>query len=653
MNQPTHTKQAPTILVVDDEDWNLMLVEAILEDYDYRVLMAKSGAEALEMVAEELPDAILLDIMMPEMDGFEVCRRLKTSRRTFFVPIVMLTALSDRESKIRGLDAGADEFLNKPINRIELTTRLRSLLRIGSLRHQLDSADSIMVSMVAALEGKQARTRDHSLRVAALAAAAGRRLGLQGAELEGVVWGALLHDIGKIGVPDDVLEQSAGERSPDAMRFYKFHPLYSERLLEPLGSLAAARSIVRHHHERLDGSGYPDGLKGDAFTRSIEVVAVANEYDLHRMAGRTAEQRAEELRTDARFGKFRPEVVEALLEAAAEQPSTPPDFADLLPVPSIPAHGHLFIADDSESNREIYREHLSEVGYEVETFPDGAALLAAVQKREADLLLVDVRMPELGGEDVCRRLKTDPRYEALPIILVTAHEDATGKERALASGADDLLTLPLDRQELLARVRSLLRLKTYRLDLEEHESVVLSLSGMLETKDPYTNGHSSRVGLLTERLAREMEQPAELVNRMKTAGLVHDIGKVAVPEHILHKRGELNDEEWAVVATHPVVGWEICKGLRSLEPMLPCVRNHHERFDGSGYPDGLTGQEIPIGARLMGMADAFDALTSERPYRERLTVEKTFEILREETAEGKWDPEVFRALERLRDRGEL
>ena len=648
---PSADATPATVLVVDDEAWNRMLAEAILEDDGYRIVTADDGEEALARVAEERPDAILLDVMMPRLDGFEVCRRLKSSRRTFFIPVMMLTALADAESKIQGLEAGADDFLNKPINRIELRTRLRSLLRIRRLRNELDSTANIMFSMVSALEGKHPRTRDHSLKVATLASAVAGRLELPPAERDAVAWGALLHDIGKIGVPEAALHKPAAERTGDEERFYRFHPLHSERILAPLKSLAAVKPIVRHHHERLDGSGYPDGIGGDAFTRPIEIVVAANTFEQRRSeAPDKPSQWIAALRAEASQGQLRAELVEAVLAAAAALPETLPGFTDLLPAPSPPRGGRILVADASPAQCDFYREVLSADDYRVEPKAGGATLFAAAADGGADLVILGFDMPGQGGEEICRRIKGHPGLEYLPVILVADGDEGVGKERALASGADDFLTLPVDRHELRARIRSLLRLRHYHHDLEQRESVILSLSGVLEAKDPYTNGHSSRVGKMSVQLAREMGLGVDFAASLETGGLLHDIGKVAVPEHILHKPGRLTDEEYEIVKAHPVTGWEICKELRSAHPFLPCIRHHHERYDGGGYPDGLAGDAIPLGARIMGLADVYDALTSERPYRAGMSAERAYGILVEENGKGMWDPEVFRAFRSLYER---
>jgi putative two-component system response regulator len=249
-------------------------------------------------------------------------------------------------------------------------------------------------------------------------------------------------------------------------------------------------------------------------------------------------------------------------------------------------------------------------------------------------------------------VKRDADSAFLPIILVTAYEERGMRMRALDSSADELLIAPVNRLELLARVRSLLRLKLYHEDLVGHEGVVLSLSAAIEAKDPYTRGHSQRVGELSMRLARELRQDALFVERMRTAGLLHDIGKVAIPQSLLNKPDRLTPEEFARVMTHPVVGWEICKRLRTAQPILDCILYHHERYDGRGYPEGLSGHAIPFQARVLAVADALDALTSERAYRHRLTIDGAVELLARETDAGKWDPSVFQALTALAERGE-
>ncbi|MCB1008508.1 MAG: response regulator [Acidobacteria bacterium] len=641
---------APRILAVDDQPENLELLGALLGDEGFEVRFARDGVAALEEVERSRPHAVLLDIMMPRLDGIEVCRRLKSRRPTCFLPVVLLTALSDTESKVRGYDAGADDFLNKPFHRAELLARLRSLLRIRSLRDELDTTEAVLFSMIELLEGKDPRRRQHSARVAALSAAAARRLRLDAGEVHDLVLGAALHDLGKLGVPEAILLKPAERRTEAERLAYREHVAIGPRILGPLESLAGALPIVRHHHERLDGSGYPDGLAGDAFAPAIEVVAAANAFDLARTEGRVADAAlAEEL---AR-GAFRSETVAALLAAAAEEGDIePPPIDDLLPAPAIGRGGTLLVADDSATNRDLYRQLLEGEGFRTRLAASGAEALDVWRRERIDLMILDVRMPGISGEEVCRRVKAEAAGAYLPVILVTAYEEGTLRMRALQSAADDLLISPVNRLELLARVRSLLRLDLYHRDLVRHESVVLSLSAALEAKDPYTRGHSQRVGELAARLARRLDFDATQVAEMRTAGLLHDIGKVAVPQAVLDKPGRLEPDEWAAIMAHPVVGYEVCRNLRTAAPILDSILFHHERFDGKGYPRGLVGEAIPFQARLLSVVDAYDALISERAYRAGMSPREALALLRDETESGKWDPEIFSAFEVLALSGE-
>ena len=266
MNAPPG--MAPRILAVDDQPENLELLAAILSDEGFDVGFASDGLAALEAVAAHPPQAILLDIMMP--------------RLACFIPVVMLTALSDVESKIRGFEAGADDFLNKPFHRIELLTRLRSLLRIRGLRDELDSTEALIFSMVHLLEEKDPLTRNHSQRVAAIAADTGHRRKLSPRAQYNLTLGALLHDIGKLGVPESILLKPERERTAEDQEFYRLHTSLGERILQPIESLAGALPFVRQHHERRDGSGYPRGSVARHLAPEIELLAAANAYDMAR-----------------------------------------------------------------------------------------------------------------------------------------------------------------------------------------------------------------------------------------------------------------------------------------------------------------------------------------------------------------------------------
>lgn len=635
------------VLAVDDQPVNLDLLEEILASDGYRVERATDGVEALAAVDRELPDCIVLDIMMPRMDGFDVCRRLKASRRTRFIPVVMLTALSEVVDKVRGLDAGADDFLNKPVRQAELLARVRSLVRIKRLRDELDTSENIIYSMAHALESKDPRSAGHSERVAFRAVRFGHRLSLPPADLEVIARAAVLHDLGKIGVSEDVLE-APGPRTPAQEAVYRKHPEIGEQILAPLLSFATVREIIRHHHERLDGSGYPDGLRNEELALTTEIVALSDFYDDLVVEGSTPEEGVASLRSAGERGEFHRDLVQEFLAAfplsSGVSPGVLPRWEELLPLPEGSRVGKILVGDDTPANRDMMEEILTHAGHRVVTVGSGAEILNAVSRQKPDLVLIDIRMPEIDGFEVCRRLRAQDEMEFLPIILITAHQEMTDRMQGVLAGADDFLVMPLNRLELAARVRSLLRLRLYFKDLEEHQSVLLSLASALEAKDPYTRGHSERVGVIASRLARELALSEDQCALMNVAGQLHDIGKIGIPERLLNKPAQLTENEFETIMTHPTRGEKICRPLRTVQMALPYIRHHHERYDGNGYPDHLKGEDIPLGARVLGLADAYDALTSERSYRRTSSPDEALSILERETGAGLWDPRIYAAL---------
>ncbi len=639
------------VLAVDDQPENLELLEEILTGEGFSVRLAADGEEALAAVAEETPDCIVLDVMMPRLDGFHVCRRLKGSRATCFVPIVMLTALTDVTDKVLGLNLGADDYLNKPVAQAELLARVRSLVRIKRLRDELDTSETIIFSMVQALDAKDPASRGHSERVAVTALRLARHLGLPAGDVEAIGRGAMLHDLGKIGVPEAALSPER-RLTPELLAARRRHPEIGDRILAPLLSFSPVREIVRHHHERLDGSGFPDGLTGGELGLAAEIVALANSFDELIWQGR-AEAAPAELRAEAASGRFHRDLVEELLRQDATlpyRPETPlPDWQELLPVLPSGGRGRVLVGVDRRANREALSGMIEGAGHLVIAVESGPALMAALEAARPDLVILD--LAGTTTRDAVRELKRSPGTEFLPVLVCVDAHDQSERMEAVRAGADDLLPLPLNGLEVAARVKSLLRLQLYFRDLEEHQSVVLSLASALEAKDPYTRGHSERVGVLAARLARELGHPPATELLMRVAGLLHDIGKIGLPERLLNKPAALTPDELRTVLTHPDQGVRICRPLRAVQAALPLIRHHHERYDGRGYPEGRKGDSLPEGARLLAGADAYDALTSDRAYRRRLPPLEAIAILERERDEGRWDPVMLAALSALVRRG--
>jgi putative two-component system response regulator len=296
--------------------------------------------------------------------------------------------------------------------------------------------------------------------------------------------------------------------------------------------------------------------------------------------------------------------------------------------------GKLLLVDDDAANVAVLSRTMSRLGYATATAVDGAAALEAVARERPDVVLLDVNMPLLDGFDVCRRLKADPATRLIPVVLLTGLAAIEDRVRGIDAGADDFLTKPYVVAELEARVRSLTRLKRYTDELDSAASVILSLARTIEARDPYTRGHCERVASYATALGAHLGLSTDQQLTLYRAGYLHDVGKVGIPDAILLKPGPLDPDEYVVMQQHTLIGDSICRELRLLEDVSPIVRHHHERADGTGYPDKLSGDAIPLLAQLMSIVDAYDAMTIERPYRTALTSAQACGELRAEVRNG-------------------
>jgi putative two-component system response regulator len=312
------------ILVVDDEAANIKLLRRILEAEGYRVLEATTGRLVPEIVAEYRPALVLMDVMMPSVDGLEACRRLKENAETRLLPVVLITASSDRGDRLRGIEAGADDFLTKPVDPHELRARVRSLVRLKRYTDDLDSAEAVILSLALTIEARDAYTEGHCQRLATYARALAERLGLREGDQAALYRGGFLHDVGKVGIPDAVLLK-AGPLTSDEYAAMKQHTIIGDRLCGGLRLLRDVRPIVRHHHERLDGTGYPDGLRGDSIPLLAQILSVVDVYDALTTArpykpALSVDEAIDELRNEVRRGWRRAELVEPFIALVASAP---------------------------------------------------------------------------------------------------------------------------------------------------------------------------------------------------------------------------------------------------------------------------------------------------------------------------------------------
>jgi putative two-component system response regulator len=300
----------------------------------------------------------------------------------------------------------------------------------------------------------------------------------------------------------------------------------------------------------------------------------------------------------------------------------------------------ILVVEDEPRIREVLSGLLGALGYRLLMAASAEQALDALNVVSPDLVLTDVHLGAMSGIDLCARLKADPRYELMPVVILTAVGDLEARVAGLAAGADDFFTKPVEFVELRTRLAVLLRVKLLLGQLERAEGVITTLALTIEARDPYTLGHCDRLSRYAVALGEALGLDHDMVRALRLGGYLHDLGKISVPDGILLKPGPLDPIEQERIRAHPGAGSDLVLGLRSMELVRPIMRHHHEKWDGSGYPDGLKGEAIPLGARIISVVDVFDALHTERPYKAALSRSDAVSLLIRETDAGYWDPKV-------------
>ena len=313
----------------------------------------------------------------------------------------------------------------------------------------------------------------------------------------------------------------------------------------------------------------------------------------------------------------------------------------------------VLIVDDEYIGRETLQSVLEGEGYQLEMAENGFQAIEKAKQLLPDVILLDVMMPGMTGFEVCQRIRNDPQIAEIPIIILTALDDRESLLNALKAGADDFISKPFDRYELRARLLGITRLNRYQKLLQEraklreanaqllkaYEATIESLSHALDLRDRETEGHSRRVTEVTIKLAQRLNIGDEEIIHIRRGALLHDIGKIGIPDSILQKPDTLTEEEWSIMRKHPQFAYDMLSPIEYLQPALAIPYNHHEKWDGTGYPRGLKGEEIPTSARLFAIADVWDAVTSNRPYRAAWTEEQALAYIREQSGKH-FDPQV-------------
>lgn len=297
----------------------------------------------------------------------------------------------------------------------------------------------------------------------------------------------------------------------------------------------------------------------------------------------------------------------------------------------------ILVVDDHEDNAELMAHLLRSRGYRVHVANNAEQAEPIIASENPDLILLDVIMPGRSGYELCVDVKSNPRTRLIPVVMITGLSDREDKIRGIEAGADDFLNKPIFPEELFARVKSLIKLKEFTDELESAEDVLCTLGLSVEARDPYTEGHCERLARHASELGGHLGLDDELIVALRRGGYLHDLGKITVPDEILKKGANLTPSEWEVMKQHPITGELICRPLKSLRQVLPIIRSHHEHWNGSGYPDGLRGEDIPILARVLQVVDVYDALITERPYKRALSPDEAARVMRREAEAGLWD----------------
>jgi putative two-component system response regulator len=286
--------------------------------------------------------------------------------------------------------------------------------------------------------------------------------------------------------------------------------------------------------------------------------------------------------------------------------------------------------------------------YKVQVAVRGDTILDTMKNgQSADIVILDQSIRDPDAVDICRTIKGSPEHCLTPVLILANEKSPEDLSLAIEAGCDDILLHPILPKVLFARVLSLLRIKFLVAELDHAENVLYTLARTIEAKDRYTMGHGDRVAIFAKELGKALGVSSEEIETLRKGGMLHDVGKIAIPDAILMKPGKFTVDEFNIMKKHPTLGCDICEKLRSVREAVPLIRHHHERLDGSGYPDGLSGEKISPLVRVMSIVDVYDALRSKRSYKDAFSIDKTFEIMWEEVNKGWWDKNILTVWEKI------
>jgi len=589
------------VVVVDDDSVNLKRTGTILSENGIHATAVKSGKALLEFLRSNRPDLILLDVLMPGMDGPETLRLLRgESGPAAGIPVIMITAAEDPEIQAACLQLGAVDYIRKPYSAELLLGRVWKVLGpdaapVGQAYHEPEPYGvTSLGSVVDFLEttdapagrvwmGKEILTNTYRYMIRYME------------RYHGIAF-QILFTVKMI--PEDMPPEERG-RVMDSFREHLQPLLRCSDMMFEIGDIQLFLLLPEAHDYDIDRI---ISRLLEAWHGSADSTKTVISYE------------AREIRPDKRSGQETPKKYDVV------------------------------VVDDDPANRRMAVSALDTEDFRVTALASGEELIDYVSRQTPDLILLDILMPGMGGFEAMNRLRETRKDQCeIPVIFLTGDDSRETEMQGLQLGATDFIRKPFLPEVLALRVRHVAELSRLQRNLTQEVDrktkeiaslslrVVQSLAQAIDAKDAYTKGHSSRVAEYARQIAARCGYSIRRQNEIYITGLLHDVGKIGVPDEIINKPGRLTREEYEIIKTHPVIGEKILQSIRERPELAIGARWHHERYDGSGYPDGLAGNEIPEIARIIAVADAFDAMTSRRSYRDILPPEH----VRSELEKGK------------------
>jgi putative two-component system response regulator len=629
--EPAAAASSPaTVLIVEDDDAEFESLSTCLAEMGCRVARAENTPAAMRAIDDGSIDLCVLDLMLPQCSGYALIEHMRRELRHAQTPILIVSSMTEVHDRVKALEMGADDFIVKGFDPLEFQARARRLLRLKLTMDQLtvDYDQAIRQATTDSLTGLGTRSF--------LEGALQRQC--DGARRYGWPLSLIFLDIDHFksvndqhGHPfGDRVLQSLGETIRAVVRGADVAARYGGEefiILAPHTGRAEAGQLAERLRCAVEERGSFRSESGDKVNVTVSLGIASFPEDAP--DGVTLLQHADEALYKAKRDGRNRVVVYSPPEARAA------------------GHATVLIADDDERNLKLLEAYLLADGYQTSRARDGREALDIARRERPDLILLDGMMPQMTGFDACRAIKEDNDLRLTPIILVTALNGRDDKLQGIESGADDFLTKPIDKVALLMRMRALLKTKRTTDLLEDAETVIFALARSVEARDPSTGGHVERVSHYAAALGRAAGLSDSQIEGLRRAGVVHDIGKIVIPDSVLLKPGALTPDERRVIQTHVEVGYELLRPMRTFTESLPAVRFHHERLNGSGYPLGLRGEQIPITAQILAIVDVYDSLTTDRVYRSAMSVSQAINVLRDEAAQGLHEPRLIDLLEQV------